>query len=70
MPGKRTTEPGYVNKNGQTVLRRTSITGNDHNQFVYVLRCSACRHEYGANGSDVWQRKCPECGDGAPGLGY
>ena len=69
-PSRRTTEPGYINKSGQAVLLRTSIAGNDHNQFVYVLRCSACQHEYGANGSDIWQRKCLECGGGAPGLGY
>jgi hypothetical protein len=66
----KTTEPGYTNRNGQMVLRRTGVHGNDHNQFVYVLRCTKCQHEYGANGSDIFQRQCPSCAGGAPGLGY
>ena len=65
-----TTVPGYRNRNGQTVVRCTDIPGNDHNQVVYELECGACRHRYGANGSDIWQRKCPECGGGRPGLDY
>ena len=67
---ERTTLPGYVNRNNQRVIRRTDIPGNDHNQYVYVLRCGRCGHEYGANGSDIWLRKCPKCDGGAPGLEY
>ena len=66
FPG--TTEPGYRNRNDQTVIRKTSLPGNDHNQRVYVLECSRCQHRYGANGSDIWQRRCPQCGGGRPGL--
>ena len=65
-----TTVPGYRNRNGQTVIRRTDSPGNDHNQVVYELECGACGRRYGANGSDIWQRKCPECGGGRPGLSY
>lgn len=65
-----TTTPGYVSRRGQTVLRDTGQPGNDHNQRVYVLRCGACAHEYGANGSDIWQRRCPACDGGAAGLSY
>ena len=65
-----TTMPGYRSKNNQVVTRRTNLPGNDHNQRVYVLRCENCRSEYGANGSDIWQRKCPKCGGGQPGLRY
>ena len=65
-----TTRPGYTNKNSQTVLRGTSLPGNDHNQYVHVLRCGSCGHEYGANGSDNWQRRCPACDGGALGLPY
>ena len=65
-----TTEPAYRNKNGQIVERRTDTAGNDHNKRVYVLRCENCGHQYGANGSDIWQRKCPECGGGRPGLSF
>ncbi len=69
-PMKRTTDPGYVNKNGQRVIRKTNERGNDHNQWVYVMHCSKCANEYGANGSDIWQRRCPACGGGAPSLDY
>ena len=62
--------PGYQNRNGQVVVRRTDLPGNDHNQQIYVLRCSDCLHQYGANGSDIWQRKCPKCGGGWPGLNF
>jgi hypothetical protein len=64
----QTTRPGYVNRNRQVVLHRTELRGNDHNQFVYRMRCLPCGHEYGANGSDIWQRRCPSCDGGAPGL--
>lgn len=68
--GGKTTAPGYVNKNAQEVLWKTDLPGNDHSQVVYVLRCGNCGHRYGANGSDIWQRKCPTCGGGAAGLGF
>ena len=64
----QTTVPGYVNKNGQKVLRKTDELGNDHNQRVYVLECGNCSNEYGANGSDIWLRRCPACQGGTPGL--
>ena len=69
VPGK-TTVPGYCNRNNQVVVQPTDVPGNDHNQFVYVLRCGNCGQEYGANGSDIWQRRCPACDGGAPGLAY
>lgn len=65
-----TTKPGYVNKNGQEVLNATDFPGNDHNQIVYVMSCGSCGNRYGANGSDIWQRKCPACGGGAAGLAF
>jgi hypothetical protein len=64
----KTTEPGYVNRNKQMVIRRTNLPGNDHLQMAYVLRCGKCGGEYGANGSDIWQRRCPQCGGGKLGL--
>jgi hypothetical protein len=66
----KTTEPGYVNANGQTVVRRTDHAGTDHLQVVYVLRCGQCQREYGANGSDIARRRCPFHDGGAPGLAY
>ena len=67
---KGTTEIGYQNPNGQVVVRKTGLAGIDHDQTVYVLRCEHCGHEYGSNGSDNFQRKCPQCQDGRPGLDY
>ena len=75
QPGKAaktapTTQPGYRNRNDQVVVRRTPLPGTDHNQRIYVLECGRCRHRYGANGSDIWQRRCPSCGGGRPGLNF
>ena len=65
-----TTTPGYVNRNNQIVVRATGLSGTDHGQYVYVLRCSKCQTEYGANGSDIFQRLCPNCQGGRPGLAF
>lgn len=70
MPETGTTRPGYVNHNGQVVIRDTDRSGTDHLQRIYQLGCSACGHVYGANGSDIHERKCPRCQRGAPGLDY
>jgi PHP family Zn ribbon phosphoesterase len=69
MPERKTTTPGYVNHpHGQVVIRNTGLPGNDHGQYVYQLGCSHCGHVYGANGSDIFERRCPECQGGRPGL--
>jgi hypothetical protein len=68
--GERTTDIGFNNRNRQKVIRRTSFLGADHCQYVYALLCSDCGHNYGANGSDIFQRKCPRCQSGKPGLRY
>ena len=41
---KGTTKVGYVNTNGQVVIRNTGKPGVDHNQKVYQLGCSRCGH--------------------------
>jgi hypothetical protein len=66
------TRIGYRNRNDQVVIHATGLPGNDHNQYIYVLRCErdGCGYEYGANGSDIFQRKCPRCQCGQPGLSY
>jgi precorrin-8X/cobalt-precorrin-8 methylmutase len=66
----RSTEPGYENRNGQITMRYTALAGTDRGQYVYVLRCGSCGHEYGANGSDIHIRRCPACQGGRPGLHY
>jgi hypothetical protein len=70
MTNRRITDDGYENRNRQTVVRPTGLQGTDHGQEVYVLRCSYCKHEYGANGPDFYLRRCPVCQGGAPGLHY
>ena len=67
-PDQGTTRPGYRNRNGQVVIGPTGLPGTDHNQQVYRLCCGACGLNYGANGSDIYARKCPACGGGRPGL--
>lgn len=62
------TAPGTVNMKRQVVVRDSGFV-NDHGQRVYVLRCGACQYEYGAQGCDVFQRKCPRCQGGAEGEG-
>jgi hypothetical protein len=65
---KGTTKIGFVNTNGQVVIRATGKTGSDHLQQIYQLGCSRCGFVYGANGSDIYERKCPGCQNGEPGL--
>lgn len=62
------TRVGFTNANNQTVLRPTGLPGTDHGQSIYVLQCGPCSEEYGANGSEIWLRKCPKCQGGRPGL--
>jgi Zn finger protein HypA/HybF involved in hydrogenase expression len=66
----KTTDVGYVNRNNQTVLRATGLSGTSHLQYMYIIRCGHCHHEYAANGSDIFQRKCPKCQGGEPSLSY
>ena len=65
-----TTQRGYVNRNGQVVIRNTGLRGTDHAQTVYQLGSSICGHFYGANGADIHLRRCPMHDRGAPGLPY
>ncbi len=71
---KETTTPGFENKNGQVVTKRTSKAGTDYNQYIYILRCKYCKTVYGVNGSDIWERRCPRpksicpAGGGRPGV--
>lgn len=65
-------EPGDRNRNEQELIRKTKKRGNGSNQYVWVLRCHAdcagTAPDYGANGCDFHERKCPECQGGAKGL--
>jgi len=64
----KTTKPGYANKHDQVVIRNTGKPGTDHLQKIYQLGCSRCGNAYGANGTDIFEHKCPSCQGGKPGL--
>jgi hypothetical protein len=65
---KGTTTPGFVNPHKQEVIRNTGKPGTDYGQYIYELECKRCGHHYGANGSDIHERRCPSCDGGRPGL--
>jgi hypothetical protein len=64
---KGTTKIGFVNRNGQVVIRNTGHVGTDFGATVYQLAYSVCGKVYGANSADIFERKCPDHG-GRPGL--
>jgi hypothetical protein len=59
---------GYRNREGQRVIRKTDRVGSAPGQRVFILHCTVCDHEYGADGSEIYDRLCPKCQDGPPGL--
>jgi hypothetical protein len=62
------TAPGYRNDDGQIVVARTSRTGGEPAQRVFMMRCSVCGSEYGTYGAEIPHRLCPHCQDGPTGL--
>ena len=65
-----TTQIGYVNRNNQRCEGHRRREGTDHCATAYKMVCQNCDNVYGANGQDVFQRKCPHCQDGEPGIPY
>lgn len=61
---------GYVNPHGQHCCGHCGIPGTDHEQYAYKVECTKCGFVYGANGSDLHERRCPECQGGTPGIRY
>lgn len=68
----QSTQIGYINRNNQRCGGHRGRAGNDHLQKAYRMEClqPSCGHVYGANGSDVFQRKCPKCQGGEPGIEF
>lgn len=62
----KSTDTGFTNNNNQINKGRTGEIGSDHMQWFYAMRCGYCNFEYTANGSDIWERKCPKCQGGRP----
>lgn len=66
--GRRRRKPGEINRNNQELIIITNIHGKSKpDQYIWILRCTECSHEYGANGCDFHIRKCPNCQSGRPG---
>lgn len=64
--GIKSTDTGYINKNNQLNTGKTELDGTDHMQKLYNMRCleDGCGYEYFANGTDIFQKKCPKCQGG------
>jgi len=61
---------GYINRHGQRCCGHRGMSGTDHLQFAYKVECTLCGYVYGANGADMFERRCPECKKGNPGIRY
>jgi hypothetical protein len=68
----KTTEIGFINRNNQRCCGHRAVPGTDNGQLSYRMECleSNCIHIYGANGTDVFQRKCPCCQKGRQGISF
>jgi hypothetical protein len=65
-----TTEIGYFNPHRQQCCGHCGVPGTDNRQYAYKTECTICGYVYGTNGSDMYERRCPECQGGAPGIRY
>jgi len=65
-----TVEIGYLNPNDQQCCGHCGVRGTDNQQYAYKIECTICGYVYGANGTDIHERLCPECQGGAPGIRY
>jgi len=72
VPIKNPEAAGYINDNNQMCLGTRGKPGTDHLQYSYRMICleEDCEFIYGANGTDVHERKCPRCQKGAPEIPY
>jgi hypothetical protein len=61
-------KPGSLNRNRQLLVAQTAWQGSDARQILWIIQCMPCRHMYGSDPADFFQRKCPACQGGAPGL--
>lgn len=70
MSEHATTEPGYVNGNGQ---RHDGVLGDARTdgEAIHRMSCGNCGAVYAALRGEIALRKCPGCQGGAPGaLGW
>lgn len=61
--------PGFVSINNQLVIDEApEYVSNHESAKPWWLVCLDCKYEYGANGCDIHNRKCPKCQGGKAGL--
>ena len=63
-------EVGYFNINYQQCGGHCGVPGTDEGQYAYKTECNICGYVYGTNGPDMYERRCPECQEGTPGIRY
>ena len=63
-------EIGYLNPHGQQCCGHCGVLGTDHGQYEYKTECAIYGYVYGTNGFDVYERRCPECQEGAARIKY
>ena len=61
---------GKINQNCQLCCGHRGVKGTDYNAYAYMVVCLICANVYGANGTDMFERRCPECQNGAKGIRY
>ena len=57
-PGTRI---GQINRNWQICLGHRGKKGTDNGPYAFMMVCLVCGHQYGANGSNVYECKCINC---------
>lgn len=60
----KSTETGFININNQRNNGRTDIEGTDNLQWFYDMECLNCGQTYRANGTNIYEKKCPKCQNG------
>lgn len=60
--------PGNLNRNRQLLIAQTAWQGSDERQALWIMQCMPCGHMYGVDAPAFFQRKCPACQGGPPGL--
>lgn len=70
VAGGYSTRDGFENENSQVNLGRTDPPrlGSDFSAYVHVMHCLRCGRNYGSNSTNIWNRACPYCQGGKPGL--
>ncbi|MAE50857.1 MAG: hypothetical protein CMH27_03520 [Micavibrio sp.] len=62
-------KPGFVNRNNQLVIDESGGYISNHDSAkAWKMYCLNCKENYGANGCDIYIRKCPNCQKGAASL--